>query len=210
MSTVPPRDDLVALYENHTDDEIALLKGVSSSTVRRWRRHHVILSKSTGPRTGRPSVKVSDDQIRQVIPDCYSVAEVCRLCGLSETGQGHRTMKTRIAQLGLDTQHFGTKKAAVLGHAGKHMSLEVLLTKGVKRAAASLKARLLREGILVAQCSACGLGSGWNGAPLVHHLDHVDGDTTNNSIENLRLLCPNCHSQTPTYAGRNIAKKMPT
>jgi len=52
-------------------------------------------------------------------------------------------------------------------------------------------------------CSECGLHAMWNNKPLKLHLDHIDGDRKNNRIDNLRLLCPNCHTQTSTYAGRN-------
>ena len=55
------------------------------------------------------------------------------------------------------------------------------------------------------ECSACGIKD-WNNTPLVFDLDHIDGDSYNNSPDNLRLLCPNCHSQTPTYKGRNSGK----
>lgn len=48
-------------------------------------------------------------------------------------------------------------------------------------------------------CSSCGIGENWNGAVLKFQLDHISGDRTDNSRDNLRLLCPNCHSQTPTY-----------
>lgn len=52
-------------------------------------------------------------------------------------------------------------------------------------------------------CSECGINSLWNNKPLTLHIDHIDGNRLNNTIDNLRLLCPNCHSQTSTYAGRN-------
>lgn len=51
-------------------------------------------------------------------------------------------------------------------------------------------------------CANCGI-SEWDGGKLTLSLDHADGDPYNNKIKNLRLLCPNCHSQTPSYAGRN-------
>jgi 5-methylcytosine-specific restriction endonuclease McrA len=54
----------------------------------------------------------------------------------------------------------------------------------------------------VNQCEACGIST-WLGAPLTLALHHVNGDRLDNRLENLQLLCPNCHSQTPTFAGRN-------
>lgn len=66
-----------------------------------------------------------------------------------------------------------------------------------------LKRRLLAAGFKENVCEECGLGTTWNGKPLVLTLDHVDGDSTNHRLENLRMLCPNCHSQTETFCGRN-------
>ena len=65
-----------------------------------------------------------------------------------------------------------------------------------------LKNRMLKEGILVNICSECGI-SEWNGKSISLELDHVDGVRTNHKLENLRLLCPNCHSQTDTYRSKN-------
>ena len=53
------------------------------------------------------------------------------------------------------------------------------------------------------RCALCGIPSEWNNAPLALTLDHVDGDSSNNARENLRLVCPNCDSQLPTYKNRN-------
>jgi Zn finger protein HypA/HybF involved in hydrogenase expression len=84
--------------------------------------------------------------------------------------------------------------------------LSHFLVKGKYVRSATLKAKLIKTGTLEEICSKCGLGNVWDGEALVLHLDHIDGDHKNNLLENLRLLCPNCHSQTSTYAGRNNRK----
>jgi hypothetical protein len=67
-----------------------------------------------------------------------------------------------------------------------------------------LKRKLLQEGLVEDKCSECGLLPEWNGKKLTLQLDHIDGDRLNNARANLRLLCPNCHSQTHTFStGKN-------
>ena len=68
-----------------------------------------------------------------------------------------------------------------------------------------LKYRMLKEGMIENKCKECGI-SEWNGKELICHLDHINGDSTDHRKKNLRMLCPNCHSQTPTYCGKNIKK----
>lgn len=68
--------------------------------------------------------------------------------------------------------------------------------------------RLIRDyNLLPSQCSECGISPKWNGRPLSLHIDHINGVRSDNRIENLRTLCPNCHSQTDTYSAKN--KKTP-
>ncbi len=84
------------------------------------------------------------------------------------------------------------------------MPLEELLTR--RRCRNHVKSRLLRAGILKNQCDQCGL-SEWRGKPLSIHIDHINGVKDDHRLENLRMLCPNCHSQTDTYGARNKKRR---
>ena len=70
-----------------------------------------------------------------------------------------------------------------------------------------LKQRILKENLIPYRCIECNNGGTHNNKPLTLHLDHINGINNDNRIENLRFLCPNCHSQTETYAGKNIIKR---
>ena len=68
-----------------------------------------------------------------------------------------------------------------------------------------LKKRIIKAGVLENKCSSCGIDK-WNGTDIVLQLDHINGKSKDHRLENLRLLCPNCHSQTPTWCGKNKSK----
>lgn len=70
------------------------------------------------------------------------------------------------------------------------------------------KLRLLREGLLTNRCERCGIND-WRGKTLAIHIDHVNGDKNDWRLDNVRMLCPNCHSQTPTFGGRNLRRVSP-
>jgi hypothetical protein len=80
--------------------------------------------------------------------------------------------------------------------------IDVYLVSGRRTNRTHLKQRLLAEGLKENRCERCGIES-WLGEPLSIALHHVNGDGLDNRLENLLLLCPNCHSQTPNFSGRN-------
>ena len=87
----------------------------------------------------------------------------------------------------------------------KPIPLEELMAQGRNTPRAHLRWRLMRAGVFDAKCSVCGLEN-WLGKPISMHLHHISGVKTDNRLGNLQLLCPNCHSQTENYGGRNSKK----
>jgi hypothetical protein len=85
----------------------------------------------------------------------------------------------------------------------KRFTLERLLAQSKSRW--SIKRRLLEAGVLHNRCDECGIST-WRGRPLSIQLHHCNGLRNDHRIENLRMLCPNCHSQTPSFAARNKDK----
>jgi len=103
------------------------------------------------------------------------------------------TVWRRAKKLGLEFQIGGTGKKIDLTEIlkGLHPTYQTL----------KLKKRLIREKVLEYKCVSCGLFE-WQGKEISLHLDHIDGNNHNHKLENLRLLCPNCHSQTDTWCGK--------
>jgi len=68
-----------------------------------------------------------------------------------------------------------------------------------------LRLKLIRDGLREHRCEICGITE-WNNQPAPLELDHIDGNHLNNDLKNLRIICPNCHAQTPTHAGKKNKK----
>lgn len=144
---------------------------------------------------------VPDEELLLVIKISQSYSEA--LIRLGYRGSGYRLTKIKeLEKEGkLDTSHF-IDPIYLVG--SKPMSLpEILVKESSYRSSSDLRKRLIREGILQNKCYTCGLGPEWRGAPLILHLDHINGNHRDNRVENLRILCPNCHAQTDTYCGKN-------
>jgi hypothetical protein len=134
--------------------------------------------------------------------DSYS--EALTKLGLREAGGNYGTLRRFASERGIDISHMERKgRGWAKGQEPPNaVPLEDVLRRGTKYRSSDLKRRLIAAGLLEECCEECKIGPEWNGQPLTLELDHVDGDRFNNERENLRLLCPNCHSQTPTFRGR--------
>lgn len=150
----------------------------------------------------------TDDDLIAAVRVSRSISEVQRGLGYKASGGMHRFISAHIRRVGANTDHF-TGQAWLRGKKGvktcpSRPLEEVLVANSTYLNSGNLRRRLIREGLNERRCEICGLDT-WREEQLPLALDHINGDPCDNRIENLRILCPNCHALTDTWCGRNIA-----
>ena len=146
--------------------------------------------------------KYTHAELIEAIARSTSLRQTLIYLNVSPFGGNYVVLKKAISHFELDTSHF-TGRAWNKGEKLPARKLvEAYLKQGSTVSSYRLKNRLLREGILEAVCAIC-TNATWLNRPIPLELDHIDGDNTNNQLDNLRLLCPNCHAFTPTYRSKN-------
>ena len=191
------RSDLLREVEQgHSLREIARRLRCSPTNVRYWLAKHRLST----VRSRRRHVDYTDDDIRQAVADNISIAGVLRSLGRAPVGSGYALIRREAARLGLDTSHWKGKAHGTTRQQKRPLQ-EVLVAGGPTLG--RYKLRLVREGVLENRCQICDLEPIWRGQPLTLRLDHINGIRDDNLPENIRLLCPNCDSQTETFCGRN-------
>lgn len=150
-------------------------------------------------------VKWTKELLESIVPQCFSYAEVLRKFGLKTTGSNHNTLKKKLCEFGMDFSHFRGQGWHVYGHPsfGKNgRPLVAILCEHSSLSSGAVKARLFSNHLKENKCEICGI-SEWLGKPIMCELHHINGNTTDNRLENLQILCPNCHSQTDNFRSRN-------
>ncbi len=142
-----------------------------------------------------------------VVAISTSVNDVVRRLGLDCVGGHQANIARRIKAHAIDTSHFtSVGRAEHRRHGGRRRTAEELLVKEASAHARRIPGQRLKRAMqqlgYEEHCALCGIEAMWLGCPLPLEVDHIDGDWRNNQIENLRLLCPNCHSTTDSYRGR--------
>ena len=126
-----------------------------------------------------------------------------RALGLStKGGSSTDVLKRRILELSCDISHFGKCNNTNKAPNAKYELDEILVENSTYANISRLKSRLVKEGRLQYKCAHCGITE-WLGQPISLQLDHINGVNNDHRLENLRFLCPNCHSLTETFAGKN-------
>lgn len=151
--------------------------------------------------------KLGKDAVANIVCNSNTMSDVLVTVGLTPKGTGNfNTLKQFCAEHDIDISHLRTQAAALRARAlrksasSKKIPLSDILVKDSSYNRGHLKDRLLASGLLTNICYECSQGTEWNGQQLVLQLDHINGDSTDNRIDNLRMLCPNCHSQTKTFS----------
>lgn len=153
------------------------------------------------------SYKYTDDELIIAIKTSISLAETLRKLNLSDRSNGNRkNIKIKIKLLNIDITHWRGRSANI-GKTNNSIkdrrALSELLIENAKLTDHTLlKKRLLEAKLLIYECSICKIST-WLDNKLVLQMDHINGINNDNRLENIRLLCPNCHSQTDTFCGKN-------
>jgi hypothetical protein len=151
--------------------------------------------------------RYTDEQLIEAVQSSTSIRQVLAKLGLVEAGGNYSIVKRKIQSLDLCIAHF-TGKGWKKGNIKPVISprpLSEILQKGTYIQSYKLKNRLFAEGLKEKKCERC-LNQEWLGYSLPLEIDHINGNPMDNRIENLRILCPNCHALTDTYRGKKLAK----
>jgi DNA-binding transcriptional ArsR family regulator len=184
------------------------------------------------PKGGRGETRT---EVARLIADGLSFAEIGRALGISKPTVAYHARKLGIPPAGKFNCRYDWAEVQAYYDAGNSITacqlrfgfarrtfmdavrrgdvqtrpqaapIELYLVDGRTVNRQHLKQRLLGAGLKVARCEVCGI-SEWRGEPLSLALHHINGDGLDNRLENLQLLCPNCHSQTPNFSGRNVGR----
>ncbi|MCT9142535.1 HNH endonuclease [Streptomyces violarus] len=149
-----------------------------------------------------PRARPTSGELRVAIAESVSIAEVLRRLGRPDSGTQRTHLRRWIAEEQLTTEHFlgqahqrGKRRPALARRP------EDILVKhdGERRTRTFVLRRALHEMGIPEECADCGIGPEWLGKPMTLEVDHINGDWSDDRLENLRLLCPNCHATTSTW-----------
>jgi hypothetical protein len=152
---------------------------------------------------GRVMRRVKEEYV-EAARTATSIAGMCRNLGLKPCGGNYRIMHNAIKKHNIDISHFTGQRwnRNLEFRPFEEKPLHEILVKGSTYQSYKLKRKLLKEGVKQHKCELCGL-TVWNNEKIPLELHHINGDNTDNSLENIQILCPNCHALTDSYRGKN-------
>lgn len=146
--------------------------------------------------------------LREAARSSSSIRQVLKKLGLREAGGNYSQIKKYLKYYNISSGHFKGRawnKGMTMPYLPR-LSLKAVLVENSNYQSYKLKLRLIREGLKKGRCELCGWSQATIDGRVPLELDHINGDSNDNRLENLRILCPNCHSLQPTHRGLNRNK----
>ncbi len=145
---------------------------------------------------------ISKEDLEKYVVEIGSFSGILKKCGLFPHGNNQETLKSVMDGYGIDYSIIYSNIYKRKKELKAKCSIDTILVENSSYSRGSLKKRLLKSGILKNACYICGIGPIWNNIVLSLQIDHINGIHNDNRLENLRILCPNCHSQTESFSGK--------
>jgi hypothetical protein len=149
----------------------------------------------------------SKNEIQKILNESNSFVQVLEKLGLNAHSGNHRTLKQRIKIDCLKIDELSKKRKAKQSSIKNKIPLSDIMIENSTYGTNHLKERILKENIIKYICEKCGNEGNWMNQKLVLQLEHKNGKPKDHRLENICFLCPNCHSQTDTFAGKNSSIK---
>lgn len=146
---------------------------------------------------------ITEEDLRIAVNNSYTLSDVCRTLGRPTNSGNIKTIRTKIIDYGIDFSHFlGRRNISNCGKVHRLNLDEILVENSSYKNTDRLKKRIIKAGLKNNKCEICGITL-WNDSPISLQIHHKNGKSNDNRIENIMILCPNCHSQTDNYLSKN-------
>ncbi len=158
--------------------------------------------------------KISTEELKNIVKTSTSITEILSHFGLRNIGGNYKTLRNRLTEEGIDYNHIprgiGHRHGKTFPKEQKTLEecfRDIFIKHDNNKIGKHVREYFKRFNLKPYKCEICGFEGMWNNLPLTLQMDHKNGDTSDNRIDNLRWVCPHCHTQTKTFAGRKLKIK---